>query len=821
MTAIDSQFWHFDRECPSSASPFKKEGRQYWDNYSTGQGSGFNTDADTEDEIDYPIFAQSIEPTGYDSESDNEAKEFKSPISRQSGDRTKLSVSYYDHDHASDRFPFSMETIKLPFSIDADFAAYLDAVQYQNELVRTLWDRKPFLNSHFNPKYDKAIEINANLLDIFDIEPSWEKLYEISRETPWEIRVGLLNFIDKIIELHRHRSKIIKRIEHENLICEYSLYVDNILVAKKEKSGPLVIYDSDLYQKCLQIPSKLEIFRLFFFKILQDHGISINQFYEQEIATLSEDAQLCFIENVLALLFNSIEDDHSRVSDPAIYFVNFHYALSTETKRICRDVQKHLGLVGALPPFKETAITEENALSFLMVVKLCDLAAKTLKPRYPNQNLNSPFPSVSTSYPLRYRIGKYLQHSFEAFIMTLDSKKMMSPEAWFNPANWCTERAALHARVVAIQWTASYTLANRISSVAEERIAWVIRANSAGGKTTIISKILTWYLKLGPEQRRAFLKGRLKDQFKKALEAKEWKPSNLTGVLNPDTFKAALKDDPALEATGEPFLDAQVHEEGSVLFKKFLAESNLSSYILDTRLSSVKHLENLVNDLKLKRVSGVILDLDVDLRTSLNRVLLRDPRKDPYPPLEEIKKGFRDSRALRKAVIEKIEAEEQIKQYWLLCTTNQVPAAVKVNGCIKVLKPKEYDRAIKAPTEEEIDKDLSTLITPKYVQEAVTRGDIPEALRRNLEEWIQHPPITIGEAVERRSKGLSPEIRKMTSEPKPSPFHLRVFDVVRKILSSIVFQSSKMMPLVTTALGACSLVAFSIYLLNIRFSYIK
>lgn len=332
------------------------------------------------------------------------------------------------------------------------------------------------------------------------------------------------------------------------------------------------------------------------------------------------------------------------------------------------------------------------------------------------------------TYGIRSTILKFcpFMTTAEAFTKTLDPVKMKDRNYLSNPLNWHASRAFLHLNILTNQ---QEKMKQAHAQISQKPHVWAVRGNTGSGKTHLLTH---------------------DPIFKNHPEI----------YLSPDDIKFLLKCDP-------PFTNSQVHDEGVALFNRFKNSQMAGNLLLEGRFSSFEDLETGVLDLARKRNSAVsIVDIEVPLTTSLNRVLARDPfGEDPCPPLRDIVKGYKDGILYRRKMIENIRNDPTVQSYKLyqkdIWGVSHL-VAEKQDGKFIVHLPGRLEACCALPSDDRIESLLAEPINADYVNHAVARGDIPEASKEMLETWMGIP---IGDAVKMHITGQPvPDVLRKYSE---------------------------------------------------------
>ena len=302
----------------------------------------------------------------------------------------------------------------------------------------------------------------------------------------------------------------------------------------------------------------------------------------------------------------------------------------------------------------DLGITANNASEYLTYIKLFDW---TIAFQY-FLGLNTR--CWKTSFELKTKILQLCPNlfSWEVYLKTLIPEKMRELPTWLDTHNWPSEHMALKAKTVANQYIMTRSLAERLNSADSSGQIIAVRGNTGSGKSTFMQKCAGFLMK---------------------------------GVLNPDSIKFILKRG--------VLRNIQIHEEVSAFFfdrffKEIAERANLS-FILDTRLINTAHVsEYLINPAKLRNCNAKLVDIDVSILSSINRVLTRDPRgEDPCPSLKAIKDGYIGIRSERAGVMDLIKREDIVKEYFLYDGPRLRLAAQKIHGVFMKVHPKHLKNA--------------------------------------------------------------------------------------------------------------------------------
>lgn len=381
---------------------------------------------------------------------------------------------------------------------------------------------------------------------------------------------------------------------------------------------------------------------------------------------------------------------------------------------------------------EDLPIDRKTGRAYLQAVKVFDLAVSSL-----NKNSSNKWAFTGSSEVIRTKILQVCSPAMttcEAYTKTLNPKKYKNRTFLADPYNWIPERVGKHQKMIANQTVLAAALSHRLNHFKPS--IWLVRANTAAGKSTFLAK---------------------DPLFHQAEDENGERP----GILNVDLFKYGMK---RLHPLGEAFLvNTQVHEEGAALFSVFksglLKDAVNSSLLMEGRFSAPEEFESVILNFSASRNGEVLLlDIEAPLISSLNRVLVRDPFGiDPCPTLADIIKGYKESISYRKRFLEMVRKKTQIKYFKLY---HKDPAGLqrlvveKVDDKFQVYSPELLNVCCKVPDSMEIDRLLNEPITAQYVEEALLRGDIAAESRPLLACW---QGVSIGKAVELHALGIPPD----------------------------------------------------------------
>jgi hypothetical protein len=179
---------------------------------------------------------------------------------------------------------------------------------------------------------------------------------------------------------------------------------------------------------------------------------------------------------------------------------------------------------------------------------------------------------------------------------------------------------------------------------------------------------------------------------------------NPSGVINPDEFKSPLRRVKTVDGTEQLLNHTQVLGEGGTLGSDFLRGMMVTSdagtgtplnLVIDKRFSRPGETEATVKEVVDRGYKTVVvLDIDAEYETSVERVSRRDPNgEDPVVPNAAIREGFVGSRENRKALIEFIDQNNEgntgVEMIYFLYSTDQ-PGA-KGATLISKISPQERE----------------------------------------------------------------------------------------------------------------------------------
>lgn len=327
----------------------------------------------------------------------------------------------------------------------------------------------------------------------------------------------------------------------------------------------------------------------------------------------------------------------------------------------------------------------ETLPEFLRLIKMIELSNSIFN--YSNLRKNS---FERGSYELRTLILEKRPEltSSDVFSKTLSLNNMITVPNALTAMNLTPERLAVHCKALV-------DMSTKVTSNTRKMAKLVgARGNSGSGKST------------------AFMHEKI--------------------VLNPDSVKFGLR-------RGTKIKNYQIHNEGSLLFKKCFEEIERNStlnYTIDLRMKTLDDIKKYLIYPAIRRNCKVVLsDFEVPLLTSINRMFKRNPTgKEPLQGLDPVLDGFRGIRTHRTAITEYIKNENIIEEYNLYYLGKLI--AKKSNGAIIVLDEDSYKKCFEIPTNQEIEEILNTPIDDKYIKDALERNDLRVEESVVLERWI-------------------------------------------------------------------------------------
>lgn len=399
-------------------------------------------------------------------------------------------------------------------------------------------------------------------------------------------------------------------------------------------------------------------------------------------------------------------------------------------------------------------ITNDNALEYLIEIKLFDLLINMWNSHYPISyeyvgfkiayRPFSRFYFPRTTYELRKHVLKLCPHlrSYEALTISLNPEKMRDEKEKATPGAWVEESEAMRKSCIADLIMNAQYLSSMMEQSPLQGIVVGTRGTSGSGKSTFLKRNVLPLLN-DPQQIEILAEG----------------------ILNPDTLKAALK-----KLQGDT-LNTQVHEEASTAFNEVFREVvDKGGYILDRRqLTPYDIQETLVKPAKNIGHSVWLFDFDISLSASLYRILARPLHgSDPCPEYEALIDGFLSLRHYRNQVIALVCKEDSITKYELYATSKQTLIAQKINGEFCIQDPYLFDMCQRVSTLE-IEEELSQVINDSSIDKAIASGDIAPEQRGLIEQWRG---LTLKEAIQKHVQGSKGKYDESLFEPAvPMPFN--------------------------------------------------
>lgn len=269
-----------------------------------------------------------------------------------------------------------------------------------------------------------------------------------------------------------------------------------------------------------------------------------------------------------------------------------------------------------------------------------------------------------------------------------------------NPESWDPERRELQEGIYEKAIKEAGGLSERLLEKNPRPTIYVLRGNTASGKTRALSaghKLFAGVLDESGEP---------------------------TGAINPDPYKFELKE-------GEPGIStSQVHDEGSMIARR--VERQLrdphTSIVLDKRNETPGDIADILANAAETERGVRILDVDVPLENSLVGVLMR-PRggEDPNVPFDAIVQGFVGIRAHRAELIRDVETNNDatVDGYMLMAfdpsERKSVVVATLINGEVVPAQGKEelFESCYSAGEEElsaEAESIGNTIIDDAFIE---------------------------------------------------------------------------------------------------------
>lgn len=393
-------------------------------------------------------------------------------------------------------------------------------------------------------------------------------------------------------------------------------------------------------------------------------------------------------------------------------------------------------------------ITEDNALKYLLYIKLFDAMTEVWNSHYHVdyeyfggiyvgfRGFNQ-FYFPRSTFELRKHILQLcpLLKSFEALTVSVNPQKVRDEKDQINPEAWVDESDKLRQKCVEdLRSNAQYLSDMMDQSPLKGKIVGTRGISGCGKSTFIKANILPLIAPQGKS-----------DQQQIALLAQ--------GILNPDIIKAALR-----KLQGGT-LNTQVHSEGANAFQKLFKEiADNGSYILDKRhLTPYDIVSNLVDPAKYQNSCVWLYDFDIPIAACASRILTRPLHgDDPCPEYEVLVDGLLAIRRHRTQVIALALKEETIAKYELYATCKQClvahkqikdecPLHVQSEGFLCIHDPHLFQECLKEPTYQEIEEELSQVINEVFIAQAIDNGYIATEQREFLEKWLG---LTLKEAIQ-------------------------------------------------------------------------
>jgi len=399
------------------------------------------------------------------------------------------------------------------------------------------------------------------------------------------------------------------------------------------------------------------------------------------------------------------------------------------------------GIYNYLSGFVEMSdvpITEDNALDYLLLIKLFDLMAEVWNSHYHvdyecNAGIHygmrgfGQFYFPRTTYELRKKILKLCPQikSYEALTVSLNPQKVRDEKEDITPGGWIDESETLRQMCVDDLLKKAQHLSYMMEQSPLKEIVVGTRGISGAGKSTFLKRnILPLIVPEGE---------RTPEQIDKLAQ----------GILNPDIIKAVLK-----KLQGDT-LNTQIHTEGVNAFKQLFGEiADKTGYILDKRqLTPHDIMTTLVEPAKKGSRTVWLFDVDIPLASCISRILAREPRgEDSCPEYEVLIDGIKSIRRYRAQVVRLAISEDTISKYELYATSKQCLIAHKVSGelcpfgsesphSLCIHNPHLFNECLKEPTDQEIEIELSQVIDDAFIADAIARGDIIPEQCGSLEKW--------------------------------------------------------------------------------------
>ncbi|NGX27068.1 MAG: hypothetical protein K940chlam6_00995 [Chlamydiae bacterium] len=318
-------------------------------------------------------------------------------------------------------------------------------------------------------------------------------------------------------------------------------------------------------------------------------------------------------------------------------------------------------------------------------------------------------------------------NSYEAYTKSINPRFFENPfssvarEYASHEYNYIPERVRDHIKVLHGYGIEMMALSRRLAL--PHRVFYCIGGNSGVGKTRCA--------KMDPEFSKGLLEG------------------EMVGALSLDTLKGNLRKN-IPKVTNQ-----QIHTEGSVLAGKLASELENkalhSSVIIDERLGTIEGVKRLLTIAKSTDTAIRYKDIEGTLLVSCLRVLARDIKTEPCLSFAPIASGFKIIPEQRDKIIDICINDATIESYQLFVANEkgmQELAAEKKEGIFTIYNRDLYEKSMKPPTDEEIEKTKNLVISDAFISASKGFVGIDQAV---LEKY---KGLTIEEALERHSKEL-------------------------------------------------------------------
>lgn len=270
-----------------------------------------------------------------------------------------------------------------------------------------------------------------------------------------------------------------------------------------------------------------------------------------------------------------------------------------------------------------------------------------------------------------------------------------------NPENWTPERRRLQQEILDSELKKAMDLSRRMND--EQGSIYALRGNTAAGKTTS--------LKQNP-------------LFSNAINPNTKQPD---GAINPDTYKALLKESEAGPFGWTSIAGRQTHNEGSMLARRLertMQNSSEASLIIDKRLNEKEDIEVLLKTAERTGKPLKFLDVDAPLIKSLVGVLGRQPGgTDPLVPFGAVAEGYEGVKKNRVDLIRHAIQDERIKTYVLYAPGpdgKPTLVAEKKDGKFEVYNKELFSEAIgQASVRSVVDSLKQTVINDENIEKVL------------------------------------------------------------------------------------------------------